>query len=83
MKVVILNIIEFLKSVTSRLEQAYDLTWGCSNLTKEFNEEVEIRKSIKSVLLNCMRIEIYLRKCLNKLEYLRKFILVNILLKRY
>lgn len=46
MKVVILNIIEFLKSVTSRLEQAYDLTWGCSNLTKEFNEEVEIRKSI-------------------------------------
>ena len=42
MKVVILNIIEFLKSVTSRLEQAYDLTWGCSNLTKEFNEEVVI-----------------------------------------
>lgn len=46
MKVAILNIIGFLEKVLSHLKRAYDLTWGCNDLTEEFNEEVEIRKCI-------------------------------------
>lgn len=46
MKEVILSIIEFLKEIVNRLEEAYDTTWGCNDLAEEFNDEVSIRRSI-------------------------------------
>lgn len=46
MKIVILSIIEFLKEIVSRLEEAYDITWGGEDLIQEFHEEVKIRKKI-------------------------------------
>ena len=46
MKVVIRNIINFIKKIVDCLENAYDITWGGEDAMEEFKEEVSIRKSI-------------------------------------